>query len=621
MRTLGVFALILVVLGGIMAWKTNDKPKLALDLSSGTTVTLTAETPGHHGSPSDKSMQEAINIIRQRVNGSGVSESQVSKQGDNNIVVAVPGEGQKRVVDMVGTTAQLRFRQVLLAADATKPTTPQPSSSPSGKGATQSPKPSSSPTPKSTHGSQSKAKKSPAAVGDNAGSSPWKLAASTSSTRHSSGTAIGGGVAAASADSMTSAASQRAGSQHAVSHHTAAKPADKSSGGSKAGSSTKPKPSQPQVPATQQQSPTAGIDKSVLTKFEKLNCKAKNPTHGQADKPSKPIVACDQKKKVKYLLAPAKVEGKSVTKAVATVPQNGVSQWQVDLSFNNKGTQQFANLTRSVVSQQEPRNMVAVVLDGRVVSAPRIDEPITGGNAQITGSFTQSQAQNLANILKYGALPLKFDKSSINSVSPTLGRNQLDGGLLAGALGLALVVAYSFIYYRGLAIVSVLSLAGAGVLTYEAVVLLGEFMNFRLSLSGIAGIIVAVGITADSFIVFFERLRDEAREGNSVRTAVERGWRRARRTILVADAVSFIAAFVLYIVSVSDVQGFAFTLGLTTLVDVVVVFAFTKPMVTTLVRTRFYGRGHPLSGLDPRRLGAKRRPGLRRVRRTTPEEA
>jgi preprotein translocase subunit SecD len=229
--------------------------------------------------------------------------------------------------------------------------------------------------------------------------------------------------------------------------------------------------------------------------------------------------------------------------------------------------------------------------------------------------FSQGQATNLANLLKYGSLPLSFKTLDSSAVSPQLGSAQLSAGIIAGIIGLILVVIYSFIYYRGLAFVSVSSLAIAGAITYLAVVLLSRYESFNLTLAGIAGLIVAIGITADSFVVYFERLRDEVREGRSLRAAVERGWARARRTILVSDTVSFLAALLLYIFAIGDVRPFAFTLGLTTLIDIVVVFLFTKPMVTLLARTKFYGQGHRLSGLDPTRLGM--RSPLRGSRRTT----
>jgi preprotein translocase subunit SecD len=251
-----------------------------------------------------------------------------------------------------------------------------------------------------------------------------------------------------------------------------------------------------------------------------------------------------------------------------------------------------------------PQNQVAIVLDGLVVSAPRINEAIPSGNAQITGSFTQVEAQDLANVLKYGALPLAFDRGEVQQVSPTLGADQLNAGLLAGFLGLALVLLYSLLYYRGLGVVSVGSLLVAGGLVYLLFLLLGKWIGFTLTLAGIAGAIVAIGITADSFIVYFERIRDEVREGRSLRSAVETGWVRARRTIIVADFVSIIAAVLLYFFAVGGVRGFAFTLGLTTLVDLLVVFAFTKPLTTYLARLNFYSSGHALSGVSPKSLGA-----------------
>jgi preprotein translocase subunit SecD len=275
------------------------------------------------------------------------------------------------------------------------------------------------------------------------------------------------------------------------------------------------------------------------------------------------------------------------------------------LNFNGEGTTAFANVTSRVVSLAAPQNQVAIVLDGLVVSAPRIISAITAGNAQITGNFTQTDSTDLANVLKYGALPLAFDSGEVQQISPTLGADQLRAGLLAGAIGLILVLLYSLLYYRGLGLVSIGSLTIAGSLTYLLTLVLGKSIGFTLTLAGIAGLIVSIGITADSFIVFFERLRDEVREGKSLRSAVETGWVRARHTIIVADSVSLIASVLLYFFAVGGVKGFAFTLGLTTLIDLLIVFTFTKPIMTLLVRTRFYGGGHHLSGLSPDRLGAK----------------
>ena len=287
----------------------------------------------------------------------------------------------------------------------------------------------------------------------------------------------------------------------------------------------------------------------------------------------------------------------------------------------------FANLTAEqatkyyTAGQGNPQtadywlDTIAIVLDGNVITAPETNGAIPNGTVQITGNFTQADATQLPNVLQYGSLPLNFKILTADTVSASLGRAQLIGGLIAAAIGLGLVVIYSFLYYRGLGLVSVFSLVIAGGLAVLAVMLLTKYQNFALELSGIAGLIVAIGITADSFVVFFERLRDEVREGKALRPAVEAGWKRARRTILVSDTVSFIAAVLLYYFSIGEVKGFAYTLGLTTLIDVIVVFLFTKPMVTLLARTKFYGNGNRWSGLDPARLGA-RTPWRSSVRRT-----
>ena len=377
------------------------------------------------------------------------------------------------------------------------------------------------------------------------------------------------------------------------------------------------------------------VKPDVLAKFNKLVCKpGESDTVWKAqvgytqssdwDNPDMQTVSCDANGG-KYALDVAKVLGEDVTGATAELSTTS-NQWQVVLTFNNAGTSDFGALTTTQYdkyysgAQSGNQNdvvldQVAIVLDGNVVSAPETDAAITAGSAQITGNFTQAQATQLQNVLKYGSLPLRLTPQSVQSVSPTLGRNQLDAGLLAAAIGLTLVIIYSFIYYRGLGLVSVSSLLVSALLTTLSVMLLTKYQNFTLSLAGVAGLIVAIGITADSFVVFFERLRDEVREGKQLRPAVEAGWKRARRTILVSDTVSFLAALLLYYFAISDVKGFAYTLGLTTIIDVVVVFLFTHPMMTLVARTKFYGDGHRWSGLDPARLGA-RVPWRSSVRRT-----
>jgi preprotein translocase subunit SecD len=316
------------------------------------------------------------------------------------------------------------------------------------------------------------------------------------------------------------------------------------------------------------------------------------------DRPGEPLVTCDDAGQ-KFLLSPAVIEGTSLTDATAVLPQQS-PQWAVSLELDDTGTEVFSEITQRLVGTQK---LFAIVLDGQVLSAPTVNSPITNGQAEISGGFTQDTATELANQLQYGALPLTFTVAGVTLNGPTLAGSQLSAGILAGIIGLALVVVYCMLYYRGLGIVVVASLLVAGVLTYEVVILLGTSVGFTLTLPGIAGLIVAVGITADSFIIFFERLRDEVRDGRSLRLAVEAGWKRARATILAADAVSLLAAVVLYTFAIDEIRGFAFALGVTTVIDVLVVFFFTKPLVTLLARTKFFGQGHKLSGFDPGHLG------------------
>jgi len=330
----------------------------------------------------------------------------------------------------------------------------------------------------------------------------------------------------------------------------------------------------------------------------------------QVDVSDQPLFSCDRTGTEKYLLGPTLIEGNELTSANAGIPQNGI-EWVVNLQFNGEGSTAFENATRALSSRTDPMNRFAIVLDGQSISAPSVSTAIPGGAAQISGGFTQQTATDLSNVLKYGALPLAFDISEVSNVSATLGGDQLHAGIVAGIIGLILVVLFCFLYYRGLGIVVVASLAIAAVITYACMVLLGSSVGFALNLPGIAGAIVAIGVTADSFVIYFERIRDEVRDGRSLRTAVETGWRRARHTILIADGVSMLSAVVLFILAIGSVRGFAFTLGLTTLIDVFIVFFFTKPLMSLLARTRFFGGGHRLSGLDPAHLGVKALPGTR----------
>ncbi len=344
------------------------------------------------------------------------------------------------------------------------------------------------------------------------------------------------------------------------------------------------------------------------------------------DVTDQPLITCDRSGTTKYLLGPVILRGDQLTSASAGIPQNSVSPI-VTLQFNSAGGAIFETATKALVKKTAPQNEFSIVLDGKVISSPQIDPAktpngIAGGAAQIDGNFTMASATDLANVLKFGALPLSFTLSEQNTVSPTLGGEQLQAGIFAGVIGLLLVAGYALLYYRGLSIVVILSLVLAGLITYALMVLLGEAMGFALNLPGIAGAIVAIGVTADSFIIFFERIRDEVRDGRSLRTAIETGWMGSRKTILVADGVSMLSAVVLFALAIGAVKGFAFTLGLTTIIDILIVFFFTKPLVTLLGRTKFFGEGRRFSGFEPEHMGVTRRSlARRRPAATTAKEA
>ncbi|HUR05869.1 MAG TPA: protein translocase subunit SecD [Nonomuraea sp.] len=588
-RTLLVLLALIIALGGTMFLQKAFTPKLGLDLAGGTTVTLSPVTQ-NGAAPPEEILDRAVNIIRDRVNGNGISDAEVTKSGDN-IIISVPGAGQEEVIKLVGTTAELRFRQVLALA-ATQ--TPQ-------ELATEAPKPGTTPSAAPS----SSASTAPTQSGK---PSPSQSAGAPKPSTSPTGKALSSALVAPSA-TPSAAASPKADetpkTQKTKDGKATPAPTPTSSG----------QPTQDPSAAIN----TQGIDKDVLAQFNKLDCSdPKNRGKGVQDDPAKQFVACESDGSLKYVLDVAKVVGTDISSASAGV-QQGTTQWLVQLDFKSQGASAWSKLTSTAYNSQAPRNQVAVVLDGVVITAPNIIGPIPGGRAEITGGFTQQSATELADQLKYGALPLKFNPSSIETVSSTLGQDQLMGGLISGAFGLALVLLYCLLYYRGLGIVAVLSLVVATILTYTTVVVLGHNAGFRLSLPHIIGLVVSIGITADSFIVYFERIRDEMKEGRrTLRAAVEVAWVRARRTILIADAVMFIAAVVLYVLAVGGVAGFAFAMGLTTLIDIVVVFLFTKPFIAVLAKLKFFAKGHPLSGLDSERMSQD--PGTT-GRTTTPQEA
>lgn len=568
-RTLALILIAMVALTGGMFLSGHTTPRLGIDLAGGTSITL--EAKADQGSAINKAnMDTAVDIMNRRVNGLGVSEAEVQTQGDRNIIVNIPkGTNSKEARDQVGTTAKLYFRPVL-AQDATgsAAATPSPSASASGS-STASPSPSASKS---------------GSTGEKATSS-----SSPSASASSQGRAV---TDALKADSTPSASASATGS---------ASP-------SAAPSSSAPAPS--------------AADAKLQAQYAALDCskKAQRTKAGDGAKPTDTTLGCGDIDGVwyKYVLGPAAVDGTEVKKAQAVFDTQNAAGWQVTMTFTGKGAKKFADITGQLAKNTQPQNEFGIVLDGEVVSSPYVSSSITGGSAQISGSFTQEEAQNLSNMLSYGALPLSFQEQSVTTVTAALGGEQLHAGLLAGAIGLLLVVIYLVAYYRGLSLVAMASLLASAILTYVIMSLLGPTIGFALNLPAVCGAIVAIGITADSFIVYFERIRDEIREGRTLRPAVERAWPRARRTILVSDFVSFLAAAVLFVVTVGKVQGFAFTLGLTTVLDVVVVFFFTKPLMTLLARRKFFASGHKWSGLDPKGLGAQ--PPLRRTRRPAPVE-
>ncbi|MGA5564174.1 protein translocase subunit SecD [Streptomyces platensis] len=569
-RALVLILVAIVGLIGGMFYSGTLTPRLGIDLAGGTSFTLAAQNqPGKPNAINETNMKTAAGIMERRVNGLGVSEAEVQTQGDNHIIVNIPkGTDAKQARQQVGTTAQLGFRPVLTTTAGTK--TPEPSPS---KG-----------------GANGKAK------GDKAAGDPAK---------------------------------DQPGTQQQASQSPGDKPTTQGravTDALKKAPSAKPTPSGPAKPSAPAVPPTPGADipPALQKQLNALDCSTKQSRAAAGEKaanakPSDPIVACKKDDGTqKYALGPVDVEGTDVSDAKAVFDSQGGQGWIVQMDFTSEGGKKFADVTGKLATKAQPQNQFGIVLDGAVVSAPSVSNAINGGNATISGGFTQQSAEDLGNMLSYGSLPLSFKIDDETTVTAALGGEQLHAGLIAGAIGLALVVVYLVAYYRGLALVALASLLVSAILTYTIMTLLGPTIGFALNLPAVCGAIVAIGITADSFIVYFERIRDEIREGRTLRPAVERGWPRARRTILVSDFVSFLAAAVLFIVTVGKVKGFAFTLGLTTVLDVIVVFYFTKPLMTMLARRKFFADGHSWSGLDPKRLGAK--PPLRRRRGAAPTQ-
>jgi preprotein translocase subunit SecD len=506
----------LIAVGSLSDENASFTPKLALDLQGGTQVILSPLLlDGQAVTP--EQLDQAVSIIRQRVDASGVSESQVITQGDRNIIVSIPGVPDENTLALIKASAKLEFRAVLVTSVGA------PSSSVDGA--------------------------DPAADGTGTeGEAP------------------------------------------------AEEPA--------------PEEQAPSVPNAAPTDPSDmnWVSPELQAEFDALDCATPFREPGQVDDPTVPLITCDVTGTQKFILGPVEVEGANISDASnGTVQsQTGASTntWAVNLDFDAAGTQAFADVTQRLFPLAAPRNQFAITLDGFVITAPATQAVITGGSAQITGTFDKDTSKVLADQLKYGSLPIGFEVQSQENISASLGSEQLTNGVIAAVIGMILVVAYSVFQYRGLAIVTLGSLIVFAVLTYLVVAVLSWRQGFRLSLAGVTGLIVSIGITVDSFIVFFERVRDEIREGRSLETAVENGWRKGIRTILASDMVSFTAAVTLFLLTVGNVRGFAFTLGLTTLIDLLVVVLFTYPMLQLLARTRFFSSGHPWSGFDSKSLKA-----------------
>lgn len=532
-RSLAIFVLIVVGLY-LLVFLTGDQkptPKLGIDLQGGTRVTLTARTPSGEP-PTEDSLNQARQIIETRVNGMGISGSEVVRDGENLIITVSGARSQE--AKKLGQTAELNFRKVV--------------------------------------------------------------------------------------PNMVMAANQPGGNQPGGNQPGGNQPGGQSPAGTTPQSA---QPQQAQAPEDDQQAineakqTRQSTDPKVQQQaLQALDCSAKDPLRGNAD-PKLPLVACHQEGTQKYVLQPVFLEGKEIANASAAPPnqQQGSPGWSVNLEFKSGGAKTWANFTSANTGQ-----MAAFVLDGKVVSAPRVEAAQTGGSSNITGSFNQQSATDLAEILKYGSLPLAFDQSEAETVSATLGTASLQAGLIAGGLGLLLVGVYCLIYYRMLGLLTILSLVLSAVIVYAVLVLLGRWIGFTLDLAGVAGFIIAVGVTADSFVIFFERLKDEMREGRTFRSAVPRSWVRARRTILSADAVMFLASAVLYVLAVGQVKGFAFTLGMSTVLDLTVVFLVTHPLVILASKNKFLSKPS-VSGLGSvQRLSEQYRASARK-RSTVAKEA
>ena len=594
---------------GTATHRTTMTPGLALDLEGGTQIILTPTTSD--GSEiTDENVNEAIGVIRQRVDASGVSEAQISRQGGQNIVVSLPGTPSPETLELVRTSAVLYFRPVIRViqgsaaalAQVRNQIAQQAASASAGAPATaseQTTAPAAEPTADQADSEGEGAEGAAERATDQAGAEGAQEGASAAPTP--------------APTALTTVTPEEVATSMADVNGDGAIGSDP-------------------LPATSQDnSSDSWITEQLLYDAYMTDCKAPGNLTGQAQDPSAAVISCAKDGSgATYVLGPADIAGTDIANASAgletTDQGTTTNNWVVSLEFDKEGTAAFAEVSKrllayrdkaaaagsnqnGVQSTDSQKAQFAIVLDGLTIMAsgfnPSVVSPITDGRVQITGGFTQAQAKTLANQLSFGSLPLTFTVQSEQQISATLGTEQLRNGLIAGLVGFLLIIVYLLWQYRGLAVVAVASLIAAAASTYLVIALLSWSMGYRLSLAGVAGLIISIGITMDSFIIYFERVRDEVRHGRTLVAAVDEGWTHARRTIIVSDAVNLVAAVVLYFLAVGGVQGFAFTLGVTTVVDLAIIILFTHPMMVQILRIRFFGEGHRLSGLDPEHLGAR----------------
>ncbi|MQY28971.1 protein translocase subunit SecD [Nocardia aurantia] len=617
LRLIGVYAALVALIYALIFFTADNSPqaKLGIDLQGGTRVTLTARTPDG-GKPSQDSLKKAQQIIESRVNGLGVSGSEVRVDGDN-VVITVPGEDGQQAKSLA-TTAKLYVRPVLQSGAAQKSagTAPQQQTPPQ-QPATEAPAPGAAPPldqPAPAPGEQPAPAAAPV---------PAPPAAAPAQAPQVAGPAADAPPTEAVPDDSAGPAAQNRVFP-AQAPEPAPAPEEPAPAASTAPAAPAPTSGAPATPATpapagdlnpQQRAQKEIADAKTLRQstdpqiqalaMQSLDCTKPDPLAGNDD-PNLPLVACSTDGTGVYLLDKSKLDGQEIDGATANLNQQS-SQWVVDVTFKSGGAKTWGQLTSDYYQKQ-----LAFTLDSQVVSAPQVQAAgQVGGNTEISGKFTQTQAKELANTLKYGSLPLSFATSEAETVSATLGLSSLHAGLIAGGIGLIAVLLYCLAYYRMLGFLAGFSLVASGFAVYGIIVLLGRWIHFTLDLAGIAGLIIGIGMTADSFVVFFERIKDEMREGRSFRSAVPRGWARAQRTNLSGKTVSLIASVVLYILAAGQVKGFAFTLGLTTVLDVIVLYLVTAPLMMMASRSPFFAKPS-VNGLGAvQQIGRERKAGAR----------